>query len=53
MKEGAGGECFSEVCLMPVHTDLKCEDELKTQAIRSSFLMVILCLRVAASMLSV
>lgn len=39
---------------MPAHTDLKCEDELHTQAIlMSSFLAVILCLKVAASKLPV
>lgn len=30
MKGGVGGACFSEVCLMPAYTSLKCEDELNT-----------------------
>lgn len=51
IKERAGRACFWS-CLMPAHTDLKCEDELIDQVVLlSSFLMVILCLRAAASML--
>lgn len=39
---------------MPAHTNLKCEDELHAQTLlMSSFLMVILCLKVAASKLPV
>lgn len=45
-------EHVSEVCFMPAHRHLRCEDELIVQALlMSSFFMVILCLRAAASVL--
>lgn len=45
-------EHVSEVCFMPAHRHLRCEDELTVQALlMSSFFMVILCLRAAASVL--